>query len=152
MRCEPMKIETARFATVEISDKAVINFPKGIAPFGSDLDFVIIAPEAEGPTAWLQSCDIPELAFWVGQLVRLFPEYDLDLDSAYIREMEVMSETELSILTMLSVFEHEITANLLAPLMINRSLRRGRQVVIPGSTELVRVPVSLEKMQPQTVQ
>lgn len=146
-----MKIETARFSTVEVPEDAVIHFPKGIAPFGSDLDFVVLAPESGGPTAWLQSCDIPELAFLVGHIVRLFPEHNLDIGSVGLKELAGGAETDLSILTILSVFERKVTANLLAPIVINRLLRRGRQVIVPGGMELVRVPVSLEKMQPQTV-
>ena len=143
-----MEIQSARFGTLQIPEKLILHFPHGIAPFGRDMRFGIVAPEDGGPTAWLQSCELEELAFWVGHVARLFPGRDFSVQTHQLKGLRVDSDEELSILAILTVRGENVTANLLAPLVVNNRLRLGRQIVTTGGTDLIRTPVDIEKIQP----
>lgn len=147
-----MKIQSARFNTIEVPEESVLHFPDGITPFGRNMHFGIIAPEDGAPTAWLQSCELSELAFWVGHVARLFPDRDFRLQARHLKGLRVDSGADLSILAILTIHEDRVTANLLAPLMINNSLRLGRQVITTGDTDLLRTPVDMHKIQATVAQ
>lgn len=140
-------METPRFGVVKLPEESILHFPDGIAPFGRDMRFGIVAPEEGGPTAWLQSCEIAELAFWVGHVARLFPGRDFRLQARHLEGLRVEDGDDVSILAILTVRAEDITANLLAPLVINNHLRLGRQVITTGGTELIRIPVDMQKLQ-----
>lgn len=142
-----MKIQSARFGTIEVPEKFILHFPDGIAPFGRNMHFGIIAPEQGAPTAWLQSCELSELAFWVGHVARLFPDRDFHLRARHLKGLRVDAGADLSILAILTVHDERVTANLLAPLVVNNSLGLGRQVITTGNTDLIRTPVDMHRIQ-----
>jgi len=141
-----MKIQSARFGELEVPEQSVIHFPDGIIPFGENLDFALLPGSGRSSAAWLQSLQYPELAFWAGHAAGLFPERDIGIEAHHLRLMQIRRPEQLSILLILTVQEHEVTANLLAPVLINVERRLGRQVVLTDSLERVHVLVPAERV------
>ena len=147
-----MKIQSVHFGEVDVEADAVIHFPAGIAPFGKELDFVVLAggerhpgPENRrlaGPEfAWLQSLQFPQLGFWVGHAGKLFPKHDIGIEAHHLQSVHVDHPQQLCIMLMLTIERQQVTANLLAPVLVNLEAGIGRQVVVAAGVEQVRVPV-----------
>jgi flagellar assembly factor FliW len=127
---------TRQFGTVEYGEEAVIEFPDGLPAFESDTRFVLLERPETGPVQFLQSLVHAELCFLALPVAFIDGEYRLKLgaeDRAAlgIRPGEESLETErLLCLAILTVREQEPpTANLMAPVVIHRQNRRGRQVI-----------------------
>jgi len=143
---DTMKIETVRFGEIEIDEKLIIHFPDGIMPFGKNLDFVLLVEDNDSPTAWLQSLEYPELAFWAAHAAKLFPEHELSLDRHHIKLMQAHDPEHLCVLVIISIQDGQAMANLLAPVLINTEQGVGRQVILSGNMDLVRVAVPADAL------
>lgn len=152
-----MKVQTARFGELEIPNDSVIHFPDGIAPFGRDLAFAVIGDDCSGavpqpgPVAWLQCLELPELAFWVGHAGLLLPDRRIELEPHHLRLMHIRRSDQLGVLLILTLQNRQVTANLLAPLLLNTARRLGRQVILTGGMDLVRTVVPAERFLGQPV-
>ena len=101
--------------------------------------------------AWLQSLQLPELGFWVGHAGKLFPERDMGIEAHHLQSVGVERAEQLCIVLILTIEEEQVTANLLAPVLVNTEAGIGRQVVVSGSIEQVRVPVPACRVAAQAV-
>ncbi len=141
-----MKIQSARFGELEVAERSVIHFPDGIIPFGKHLDFALLPSPEQSSAAWLQSLQYPELAFWVGHAAKLFPKRDIGVEAHHLQLMQIHHLEQLSVLLILTVQQGEVTANLLAPILIDAEQRIGRQIILTDRLEQVRVPVPAERL------
>lgn len=141
-----MTIHTARFGEIEIDEKLIVHFPDGIMPFGKNLDFALLVDVDDSPTAWLQSLQYPELAFWAGHAAKLFPEHEISIDRHHIKLMQTTEPEQLCVLVIISIQDGKPVANLLAPILLNIDQGVGRQIILSGNLDLVRVPVPVEAL------
>ncbi len=141
-----MTIHTARFGELEIDEKLIVHFPDGIMPFGKNLDFALLVDVDDSPTAWLQSLQYPELAFWAGHAAKLFPEHEINIDRHHIKLMQTSEPEQLCVLVIISIQDGKPVANLLAPILLNIDQGVGRQIILSGNLDLVRVSVPIEAL------
>jgi len=126
-----MKIETARFGSIEVSDAEILRFPRGLLAFESVHEYVLL-PHGEGsPFSFLQAVSEPELAFVVTSPLWLRPGYRVDVYREDLQELELQEDDPVSVLAIVTVPRDggELTVNLLAPLVINQRSRIGKQIV-----------------------
>lgn len=127
-----MKIDTKYHGEIEVKSEEVLTFEYGIPGFGEEKQFVLLSlPENE----WfhiLQSVKTPQLGFVVTDPFVFFKEYDFELDQASVELLDNPSEKEVQVLSILTVREvlNETTANLQAPIILNLSNRKGKQVIL----------------------
>ena len=76
-----MNVNTTRFGQVEVDQHRVLSFPKGLLGFPNANRFALIQPGDEGYFFWLQSCDVPELAFVVTDPALFVPTYRVPIQS-----------------------------------------------------------------------
>ena len=125
-------IPTRLFGTIVVPRDLVIEFPTGIPGFPSDMEFALL-PAAAPAIRWLQSMTNPALAF-------LLVTWNTIADPL----VEVVGEA-YAIVT-LPGSETGATANLQAPLVIDRVTRSGRQVIRTDDTPGTAVPIDLEAL------
>lgn len=126
-----MKVKTARFGAIEVSEEAVLRFPRGLLAFESVREYVLL-PHGEGsPFSFLQAISEPELAFVVTNPLWLRPDYRVDVYREDLEELDLKEDDPVSVLAIVTVPRDggEITVNLLAPLVINQRSRLGKQIV-----------------------
>ena len=58
-----MKIPTAHFGEVEIDEKKILYFEKGLPGLEDDKRFALLSNEDSRPVSWLQSLDHPRYRF-----------------------------------------------------------------------------------------
>jgi flagellar assembly factor FliW len=145
-----MEIVTRRYGRperLEVDAADIYEFCPGLAGFEAYTRYAIIR-EPDSPVEWLQSLDEPGLAFATLEPFLFYPGFsfelpDRDCDDLALRKPD--SATIRCLLT-LSTSMEEITANLLAPIVLNRESRLARQVVLADSDLPLRFPV-LDAMQ-----
>lgn len=128
-----MNIQTSYFGEVEIDEKDILNFPKGILAFEEFNKFVIInSTEEELPFSWLQSIDEKDVAFIMIDPFLFKKDYEVDLSDKVIEELAIESESDVAIYTFLVIPEQvdQMTANLTGPIVININKNLGKQVVL----------------------
>ena len=132
-----MKYETARFGSVEIQDKDILLFPGALYGFDQEKEFVILPldPKIESPMEWLQSLRSRELAFIVTDPFLFVPEYKMVLSDSEMDQLKLESMESVAVRVIVTIpkVHSEMTANLVAPLVINQKNRLAKQVVLTST-------------------
>ena len=134
-----MTIETTRFGTLDVDDRRVLTFPDGMPGFEDHRLFTLVPHHtADGgkgsPFVWLQSLEDGALAFLAMEPHQSFPDYAPRVPRA---EMDALALTEenarprlYSLLTVPKGEPAAITANLMAPVIVNPRARLAKQIVL----------------------
>ncbi|HIL26842.1 MAG TPA: flagellar assembly protein FliW [Nitrospinaceae bacterium] len=132
-----MKYETARFGSIEIQDKDILLFPGALYGFDQEKEFVILPldPKVENPMEWLQSLRSRELAFIVTDPFLFVPEYKMVLSDNEMNQLKIESMESVAVRVIVTIpkVHSEMTANLVAPLVINQKNRLSKQVVLTST-------------------
>jgi flagellar assembly factor FliW len=129
-----MKVETSRFGTLEISDEDIVRFPEGLYGFEKETEFTLLPfnPNIESPMEWMQSLTSTHLAFVVTDPYLYVPDYKLKLSEEDKKRVELEGEDLYLTRAIVTIPENylEITANLIAPLVINKDKGVAKQFVL----------------------
>lgn len=126
-----MKFETARFGVLEVPETEIIAFNSGLPGFEDARRFVTVESDGIDPFVWVQSLEHAELAFLTIPPQLIVRDYRPELSDDARQTLRLETDDDLLVLAIVSVPENprEMTANLCAPLVINRTARVGRQEV-----------------------
>ena len=128
--------ETTQFGVIDYEDSAVVNFPAGLPAFEAETRFLLIEQTETAPVVFLQSLATPRLVFLAVPARFVDPSFQLQLggeerEALGLAEMrdpvEGVDVLSLAILTVKP--GAQITANLLAPVVIGARSRRAVQVI-----------------------
>ena len=132
-----MKVETSRFGTIDISEKEIVRFPEGLYGFEKETEFTLLPfnPNIESPMEWLQSLRSRELAFIVTDPFLFVPEYKMVLSDSEMDQLKLESMESVAVRVIVTIpkVHSEMTANLVAPLVINQKNRLAKQVVLTSA-------------------
>lgn len=148
-----MQIQTSRFGFVQCSEEDLIFFPEGILGFGDLRRFVLVDDPSDEIFAWLQSCEIPQIAFPVLEPELFTANYQLNLTKHDLESLEMKSVSGTRSFAIITVPEDptQMTANLKAPIVINVAKRTARQIVLQDNNLAIREPI-FAKLQSRVVQ
>ncbi|MZG53912.1 MAG: flagellar assembly protein FliW [Nitrospinae bacterium] len=129
-----MRVDTSRFGTLEISEKEIIRFPEGLYGFEKETEFTLLPfnPNVESPMEWMQSLKSSHLAFVITDPFLYLPDYKLKLSEEDKKIVELSSEDHFLTRAIVTIPENyaEMTANLIAPLIINKEKAIAKQFVL----------------------
>ena len=129
-----MKLETTRFGIIDIEEKKIIEFSDGLYGFERERRFTFLPfnPNVESPMEWMQSILSPHLAFVVTDPYLYVPDYKLKLLEEDKKKVGLELDESFLIRSIVTIPENyaEMTANLVAPLVINSSKRVAKQFVL----------------------
>ena len=129
-----MIYKTTRFGSIEVKDSEVLNFPVGLYGFEKERDFFRLPfnPNIESPMEWLQSLQTPGLAFVITDPFLYVPDYSVKLTETEKKYIRFEPGNTLATRAIVTVPENylEMTANLVAPLVINLDVGLARQYVL----------------------
>lgn len=131
------KVNTLRFGEVEVAEDKVVHFADGIPAFEDEHEFVIVPYDEESPYVFLQSLTTPDLAFLMTVPFIFFPEYEFELDDENQNKLELTNQEDMLIYTLLTINGGKVkdmTANLMAPVVVNTANMQARQVVLDRSS------------------
>ena len=133
-----MHIETTRFGALDIDERKVLTFPDGLPGFEGCRQFALVPHAGLGQKQPL--CLAPvggkrwPWPFWRWSRIQAFPDYAPRVPRAEMESLELTEETArprlYSLLTVPVGDPCGITANLMAPVVVNPRARLARQVVL----------------------
>jgi len=138
-----MQIETVRFGQVEVDETKLITFSEGIPGLEEYREYALLQFEESYPIIWLQSTEEGGVCLPVLDTFAVLTGYVFDIDDADVRELELKGPEELHVVSVLVIPEdiQGMTANLAAPIIINTSQGKAKQIMLTGSEYNVRAPV-----------
>lgn len=148
-----MIITTTRFGKVQIAQEDVIHFPEGILGFNDLRSFILLDDPNDEIFAWLQSCELPDIAFPVLEPELFAANYKPVLtktDNETLRLEPGQAPRAFSIIT-IPEDPTLMTANLKAPILINVKQKMARQCVLQDNSLQIREPL-FTKLQQRVVQ
>ena len=130
------KVNTLRFGEIEVDEDKIVHFADGIPAFEEEHEFLIIPYDVESPYVFLQSLKTPELAFLMAMPFVFFPEYEFELDDANQEKLGLTHQEDMLVYMLLTIPDGQVesmTANLMAPIVMNQEAMQARQIVLDKS-------------------
>ena len=125
-----MKINTNFFGEIEIDEKEIITFEKGMIGFEDIKNFALVGEEGLF-VEWLQSIDEPT-SFAVMDPFIAYTEYSFDIPDKVLEELNIKDKSEILIRTVVVIPEDitKIRTNLQAPVIINTKEKKAMQILL----------------------
>lgn len=144
-----MKFETRHFGEIDIDETKIIRFNEGLPGFPDDLEFVLLEgsneleEEDSSPFLWLQSVSDGNTAFILMDVFSVIPDYSPSINPSDIEELGVYNEStkEDFLIYNIVVLPEDVkkmSVNLVAPVVINQIVKKGKQVIANNADYNVR--------------
>lgn len=128
-----MMIKNDFLGEVEYTQDDVVTFVEGILGFEDYTEYVYITnPDPAFPFEWLQSIKSPEVSFIVTNPFLFVSDYDFDLPDPVIEKLGISDIKDLAVLSMVVIPDDpkDTTINLKSPVVVNRTNRQAKQVIL----------------------
>lgn len=140
-----MLVQTGRFGPVEqveVPAAQLYEFFPGLGGFEEHHTYAVIT-DADSPVEWLQSTADPNVVFALLEPFVFQPEYAFEMADADAAALGLQRPEDAVVRSILTLRDSaaEITANLLAPIVLNPRTRLGRQIVLQDGELPLRFPV-----------
>lgn len=142
-----MIVNTKRFGQIEIENNQMIIFESPILGFGNLKKYVLLQlEEKKRPFEFLQSAENEDLSFIVTDPFVFFPDYEFQLEPHWIETLAVTDESDIIVMVIVTVRSaDDISCNLKAPIVINKSNNSAAQIVLDHSGYTIKQPMLREK-------
>ncbi|MEL4024096.1 flagellar assembly protein FliW [Lysinibacillus endophyticus] len=143
-----MKIKTAYIGEIEIDPLEILIFEHGIPGFEDETSFVLLPLEEKSIYQILQSTKTENLAFILTTPYAVISNYNFDLDEATVKALEINSESEVAVFSIVSLKDTlaNSTVNLKAPIVLNTTNKKAKQVILDNEEFAIRHKLSLESI------
>jgi len=137
------RINTSRFGEIEFDVDKVILFKEGIPGLNHLKKYILIEGNEKSPFHWLQSVEDGDVALVVADPFSFKPDYAPFIHENILEELEAKAEKDLMVMTVLVIPGdiQKMTANLMAPIIINPQKRLAKQVILDKGNYPIRFPV-----------
>jgi flagellar assembly factor FliW len=146
-----MIIETSRFGPLEVDERRLIQFPKGILGFPDQQEYALIQTAENSVFYWLQAVKRPDLAFVVCDPRLFVPDYVVPVKLEELTQIGLSEPSSAQVFTIVNKVDGLLTGNLQGPLVINVETRAGRQLVLSDRRYSTRHPLMHLAGKPEVV-
>ena len=126
-------VETTRFGTIPIEESTVLTFISPILGFESVEQYVLLDHQPDSPFKWLQAVSQPDLAFIVTHPKFFNLTYEFTVPEESAERIEASDATDILVLTIVTIPNDQpagMTANLMAPIVVNQNNRKAMQLIL----------------------
>ena len=130
------KIHTVRFGDINVPEEKIVHFKQGIPAFEEEHEFLIIPYEEKSPYFFLQSLTSPDLAFLMTMPFLFFSDYEFEIDDETERQLGIQQQSDILVYALLTIPQgrvKDMTANLMAPIVLNQKTMQAKQLVLERS-------------------
>ncbi|MCH8886332.1 MAG: flagellar assembly protein FliW [SAR324 cluster bacterium] len=147
-----MKVNTTRFGTIDVDEDQVVTLTEGMLGFSECGRFVMMDDEIGDPFMWMQSLEIPSLAFVVIDPAVILPSYHFSVKKEQIKglETEDINELQVHVIVTMAANILDVTVNLQGPLVVNKEKRIGTQIVLNDPNFSTRHPLFTDQPETET--
>lgn len=137
-----MKVQSSRFGEVNIDEHSIIEFPEGIPGFEELKKYVIMRCEQTEPIQWMQSIENQYIAMPVINPFILDENYHVEVNDEELNMIGTFNEEDMVVLCIMVLPEElkDMTANFMAPVLINVNKMKGCQVVMDSGDMPIKFP------------
>lgn len=141
-----MKLQTAYMGEVEIDPSNVLTFEHGLPGFEEEKEFALLVVEEDSAFHMLQSLKTEALVFIITNPSYVTISYNFDLDEATLHALHIQHENEVAVYAIVSLKETlaQSTVNLKAPIIVNTTNNKAKQIILNEEQYAIRQPMSLE--------
>ena len=138
-----MQIDTIRFGSVDVDESKILVFSDGIPGLEEYRRFALLRFEESYPIIWLQSVEDGGICLPVMDTFAVLSGYVFDIDDEDVKALQLNGPEDLYVVTVLVIPEEiqGMTANLAAPILINTSAGKAKQIMISGGDYNIRAPI-----------
>lgn len=136
-------LTSTRFGALEVDESDIITFPTGVPGFEDRHNWILIGDEGNA-IMWMQSTEDGALALPVTTPDAVKTDYNAQIPREALEPIGEVSEDDLAILIVVTIPPDkpwEMTANLKAPIIVNRSVRLAMQAIALNEDYGFRSPV-----------
>ena len=146
-------IKTTRFGMVELKSEDVLTFNEGLLGFQDLRQFVLLDDPNDDIFAWLQSCELPSIAFPVLEPEIFGHKYITGLNRTDSESLKLQVGQAPAYLNIITIPDDptQMTANIKAPIVINLEQKIARQCVLQDNHLAIKEPI-FTKLQSRVVQ
>jgi flagellar assembly factor FliW len=119
-------------------DMPILDMAVPMSGFPAHRRFVLVRLNDDGLLYAFTSVDDPELRFLVAPPEPFFPDYAPEIENDTLAALNTKDPDRLLVMVVITAGMNETTANLLAPIIVDRDSRRAMQIVLTGSDMPVR--------------
>ena len=141
-----MQIDSIRFGPVEVDETRFITFDEGIPGLEEYKRFALLQFEESYPVIWLQCVDEKGICLPVLDTFAVIPGYVFDIEDTDVKELGLSGPEDLHVVSVVVIPEdiQKMTVNLAAPIIINTSTGKAKQILLSGGDYNVRTPIFSE--------
>ncbi len=123
---------TDMFKELVYAEEDVIQFPAGIPGFEKNKAFVIVSIPEYTPFEWLVATDGSELRFAIINPMIFRPDYAPNIVKEQLQDLQIEKPEDILLYAIVTIRQNpeESTANLIGPVVINKTKRIGKQIII----------------------
>ncbi|KMT21689.1 flagellar assembly protein FliW [Clostridium cylindrosporum] len=132
-----MNISTKFFGEIEIDKNSILSFESGIPGFEEYKQYAIIDVE-DRKFKCLQSIDEKDVCLIIISPWDYFESYEFNISDSEVNELGIIESNQALVFNIVTVRENNVTANLIAPIVINILNNKARQIVLCNSNYSVR--------------
>lgn len=138
-----MTIKTSRLGTIEIESEKIIDFKDGIPGFEHLTKYVLLSPQELSPFHVLQSIEDGDISFIVSNPFIFKEDYAPYINKSVFEELEIEEDSQAVLFTIIVIPDDytKMTANLMAPIIINSDKRLGKQIILDKGDYPIRYPI-----------
>lgn len=139
---ETLTIETTRFGTITVTGAQLLQFVSPIIGFESVEYYALLDHADDSPFKWLQAVNDPDLAFVVTNPILFGFDYAFELPTWAANGLNITQTEQATIYTLVTIPEdnpRNMTANFLAPVIVNVDTHCAMQLVLQDTTLQTRV-------------
>jgi len=131
------------FEDLVYSPGDVIHFEDGIPGFEQNREFVIVKDENYAPFEWLVCVDGASLRFAMLNPMIVNPEYNPPITKPQIEGLGLEKPEDILMYCLVTIGADPSlsTINFMAPVIINTTLCKGRQVILDNSIYGTKEPI-----------
>jgi flagellar assembly factor FliW len=124
--------------TNSILDLPILEMAVPMPGFPAYRQFVLVRLNDDGLLYAFTSIEDPSLRFLVAPPEPFFPDYAPEIENEVFAALNTKDPDRLLVMVVITAGVDETTANLLAPIIVDRDSQRAIQVVLTGSGMPVR--------------
>lgn len=142
-----MNIQTKYHGEITVHKDDILYFEKGIPGFLNETQFVLIPLTDDGLFQVLQSTVNEEIGFITTDPFFYKPDYDFEVDDAIVESLGIEHGKDVKVFVIITPQEpfSRSTANLQAPVVINKTNNKSRQVILNNTNYLTKHPLFAEE-------
>ncbi len=131
------------FNDLVYASEDVLHFPNGIPGFEENKDFVLVNLAEYAPFEWLVCIDGARLRFAIVNPLLFLPDYSPKMTKEQLDDLKIGKPEDILLYAIITIRVNaaDSTANLAGPILINKSARLGKQIIVDDDRYTTQEPI-----------